>query len=396
MASVSKRRWKKPDGSTAEAWAVRYRDPHTGRRPCKTFELKKDADAFRRKVEREIEDGSHTADFDAATVRKVGDAFVDDAEERHRAGTIGRSRLDRFRTVNRRYVASFFGDKRFRDVTLADVESFYTDMTRRHGLAPITARENVVVLRMMERYARRRGHMKAQPVTDALAEIRASGRKRVRTFTADEMAKVLATAAARAPGCKPRPAAMMECMVNVAAFCGLRMGEILGLTIENVDLERRVLRVRHSLTQYGLLKGPKTSAGVRDVPLPRHVEALLTSWLSRFYVANDRRLVFRTATGGALSAQNYRVTWHALLKRAGVHVADDPHHFHALRHFTASWMIENGLPLTTVAALLGHSAFDVTLQVYAHPVVAPHMQHEAIERMVASMPTLADASAKRP
>ena len=37
-------------------------------------------------------------------------------------------------------------------------------------------------------------------------------------------------------------------------------------------------------------------------------------------------------------------------------------HFHALRHFAASWMIENGLPLPEVASLLGHSKFDTTLQ----------------------------------
>lgn len=184
---------------------------------------------------------------------------------------------------------------------------------------------------------------------------------------------------------------MMRCLVNVAAFCGLRMGELRGLTLDHVDLDGRLLHVRHSLTQYDLHKGPKTSAGNRDVPMPAHVAEMLREWIATWYVPNDRRLIFRTSTGGNLSAQNYRLTWFALLKRAGLHHEDQPHHFHALRHFTTSWLLRNNLPLPDIADLLGHESFDVTLQVYAHPTVSPHMRHEVIERLVTQLPKMTDA-----
>lgn len=389
MATVTKRPWTYK-GVTKEAWAVRYLDPATGKRPSKQFDTKKEADAFKRKVEREIEDGVHTIDAEAMTVAAVADAFLVYSEERYRSGTIGKSRFDRFRCVTNRYVKPHFKAARFRDMKLTDVEAFYASMTAA-GLAPITSRENVIVLRMMERYARRRGMLKTQPVTDALHEIKGTARNRVRTFTADEVTQLLATADTRQRAGKARPHAMMRCMVNVAAFCGLRMGEIMGLTLDNLDLEKRVIHVRHSLTQWDLLKGPKTSSGVRDVPLPQHVVTMLSDWITTYYVEEKRGLIFRTMFGGMINAQNYMATFHALLKRAGIYVADNPFRFHALRHFTASWMQHNGLPMADIAKLLGHSSFDVTLQVYVHSVVAPHMQHDLIERMVTQMPALADA-----
>lgn len=60
-------------------------------------------------------------------------------------------------------------------------------------------------------------------------------------------------------------------------------------------------------------------------------------------------------------------------------------HFHTLRHFAASLMIEPGLPLTEVASLMGHSKFDMTLQVYAHPIVGGQRRHDTIERMATTM-----------
>src|SRR5579862_5410584 len=60
MATVTKRTWEH-QGKTKAAWSVRYFD-RTGSRRGKTFELKKDADAYRRKVENEVEAGMHIAD----------------------------------------------------------------------------------------------------------------------------------------------------------------------------------------------------------------------------------------------------------------------------------------------------------------------------------------------
>ncbi|WP_414711866.1 tyrosine-type recombinase/integrase [Sphingomonas sp. CFBP9021] len=56
-------------------------------------------------------------------------------------------------------------------------------------------------------------------------------------------------------------------------------------------------------------------------------------------------------------------------------------HFHSLRHFAASMMISHNLPLTDVASMMGHSKFDMTLQVYAHPIVGGTRRADIIERI---------------
>lgn len=224
--------------------------------------------------------------------------------------------------------------------------------------------------------------MKREPAEEALAELRGVRRSPIRTFSAEQVGKILAATTRRPFNAQLRSWKKVVCFVHIAAFCGLRFGEICGLTRVNVDLDRRMIRVRHNLTVYDELKGPKTKAGIRDVPMPPHVVDLLRHWIEADALPNDRGLIFRTSDGGRFASGNFSVRhWRPLLKRAGVLVDDDPYHFHALRHFAASWMIENGLPLTEVARLMGHESYDMTLQVYAHPVGADARRHEVFDRM---------------
>ncbi|RSU58918.1 hypothetical protein BRX36_19835 [Sphingomonas sp. S-NIH.Pt1_0416] len=390
MASVTKRRWTH-NGVTKEAWLVRYSDPATGRRPGKTFELKKDADAFRRKVEREIEDGTHTAEREAKTVADVVDEYLLSAEQRVSDGRIGQSRLNVMKHSAQKVAAKHLGRRPIKDVTMGEIEKLYATLIRQ-GLSPHSAKGRLIDFKLIEDFARKRGYTKTSPVADALRELRGVARPRVRTFTAEQIATLLAAVDTRRPHAKVRFGEMMRCMVHLGTFCGLRKGEMLGLTLANVDVAGRRIQVRHSLTQYDELKGPKTAAGIRDVPLPASVAALLGDWIDRHYVENDRGLIFRGTKGQPINPATFHEAWLLLLNSAGLGHACKPFHFHALRHFASSWMIENGVSLTDVAGLLGHSTFDVTLQVYAHPVLKPAMRLEKMERMVALLPAPADTT----
>ncbi|WP_175424495.1 hypothetical protein [Azospirillum brasilense] len=57
----------------------------------------------------------------------------------------------------------------------------------------------------------------------------------------------------------------------------------------------------------------------------------------------------------------------------------------AAGHFAASFMILNGLPVTDVAALLGHRKFDTTLQIYAHPITSGYRRTETVDRMAQTL-----------
>lgn len=391
MASVTKRKWTHK-GVTSEAWAVRYVD-EKGVRRSKQFDQKKQADGFRQKVEREAHEGTHVPDADAETVRALVDAYIVQLEQRYRDGRIGRSRRDRMRQTLRKHVLPTLGARRFRDLRAADVEALFMHLTTAHRLAPQTARDRIQDFKLVETFARKRGAIKSQPVTEALGDLKGIKRPKIRTFTAEEVGALLQAAGSYRRYAKVRPAAFLHVAVHLAAFCGLRFGEILGLRVDAIDFAAKQIRVRHSLTAHDLLKGPKTAAGVRDIPMPGHLAELLREWMERHMVPEARGLIFRTANGTPIEAGNLHYSWRALLKTAGLTQTDRPYHFHALRHFCASWMIENGLPLTDVAGLLGHSRFDMTLQVYAHSVVKPAMRHDAMERMVAQLPVATAARA---
>src|SRR5215831_13885776 len=83
--SIRKRTWTNRDGSRGEAWIVAYRD-HSGARRFKSFEKKRDADAYHAEVRVDVRKGIHTADSTSVTVADAGrlwvDAAIDDGLER--------------------------------------------------------------------------------------------------------------------------------------------------------------------------------------------------------------------------------------------------------------------------------------------------------------------------
>jgi len=380
MASVSKRQWKKPDGSTGQGWQVRYTDPATGKRPGKMFDLKKDADAYLRKVQREIEDGVHTAPAESPYIRDLAAEFVKDAEQRLADGRIGRARYEKLALVARKNVIPALGGVRIRDLKHPEVRQLYDGLVA-NGFTPYRARDRLIDVRQVEAFAVRRGYTKTTPIADVLEELRGMRRPVIRTLGVEEVRRILEVAAGHRHWTRGRAAALINTMVHLAACCGLRRGEILGLTGDAIDVERRLIHVRHNLTNWDELKGPKTEAGVRTVPMPAQLAAILTDWIARHYRDDPRGLLFRTPTGRMIFPALVRQMWVKLLKDAGLENEGDAHHFHALRHFAASWMIENAMPLPEVAKLMGHSRVDMTMSVYAHALKNPQARHSEMQRM---------------
>lgn len=368
-------------------WVYEYTDPVTRKRHRKTPKsgLKKDAEALGRKVDREIDQGTHTADSASDTVAVICDRFISWMELRHKQEIIGRKHLDDVSAVIRRNVIPVLGPTIFTRLTFQQVEDWHRGLLDQ-GLSPLTAKRRLQQFKEVEDFARIRGSTGKTVIADVLRQTRGVKRQKIRTFTLEEARRLLVCADKRPPNFTERATAITRCFTFIAAFCGLRFGEIAGLTVGNVDVPGRVLRVRHNLTEYGELKGPKTQAGVRDVPMPAQVAEMLEGYLGQFTMENPLNLVFVSREGKPISASGFHNNyWRPLLRRAGLAVEDGSQiHFHALRHLATSLLVAR-LPPPSVAALIGHQHFDTTLQVYSHDIATTLEHQQAVETIFSAV-----------
>lgn len=182
--------------------------------------------------------------------------------------------------------------------------------------------------------------------------------------------------------------------VVVGLGCGLRQGEVFGLSPEDIDFERGVLYVRrqvqaiHGKLYFALPKGKK----VRTVDMPRsvaeelrrHVEAyppvvVELPWGRPDGDMKKVTLLLTTRFGNAVAVNTWNTyTWKPALAKAGVippraegakawqWAAAPKDGFHVLRHTYASIMLEAGESVVTLARWLGHSSPAITLGYYAH------------------------------
>lgn len=146
-------------------------------------------------------------------------------------------------------------------------------------------------------------------------------------------------------------------------LAGLRVGEVLGLSVDRVDLEQRRVTIDRQLQRIGgenILTTPKAEK-VRKITVPGVVAVELRRHMRDH---SGDGLLFRGLRGAELRRdQFYASAWHPALLAAGL--PKDRFVFHSLRHFAASSMLAEGAPLTAVAGHLGDSVETVS-RTYAH------------------------------
>ena len=151
---------------------------------------------------------------------------------------------------------------------------------------------------------------------------------------------------------------------------GLRVGELLALRWGNVDTNARVLRECETVYD-GHFDRPKTKRSVRTIPIGAETAALLASLLPM--QVNPQALVFASAEGLPLDRRNLlRKHVKPAAKKMGLHVT-----WHLLRHSYATMLDGVGMPVGTMQSLLGHSAPEITREIYLHAI--PQEQRRAVE-----------------
>jgi len=223
------------------------------------------------------------------------------------------------------------------------VRSFAAQSHRR-GLGARSIQRRLSAVRSLCRFLIREGGLARDPAAGVQAP-KASKRLPAALDT-DTMARLLAFRTD--DRLSVRDKAMMELFYS----SGLRLAELLGLDLTDLDLRDRTVRV--------LGKGRKT----RIVPVGRHAVTALEAWLRErgALVAVDERAVFVGVNGRRLGPRvvQRRIALWARLQGLPEHV-----HPHMFRHSFASHLLESSGDLRAVQELLGHASISTT-QVYTH------------------------------
>jgi integrase len=174
-----------------------------------------------------------------------------------------------------------------------------------------------------------------------------------------------------------------EALFLMAIGTGLREGELLGLTWDDVDLDGGIVTVRHTLDRTSRTLGePKTERSRRVLMLPLPVTAALLRHRSRqdadraaARVWSSVGIVFASVVGGPIDAGRVTRALHEVLSKAGIR----QQRFHDLRHAYATLQLEAGADLFHVSRALGHANIGTTSDVYAH--FTQTMSEEMANRM---------------
>lgn len=209
----------------------------------------------------------------------------------------------------------------------------------------------------------------------------------LRYWTAEQLTAFLAVVREEEPRYYPP--------VRLAAFTGMRRGEVIGLRWQDVDLDGASLSVRQTITTADdlergtgakVVQGPPKSGKGRRIDLDPETVAVLRSW--RLQQAQDRLalgtwpdhgLVFTREDGALVAPGNLSTIFDRLVRVSSLPRIS----LHGLRHTHATILIRIGTPVKVVSERLGHATVQITLDTYSH--VMPGMQAQAVAGFASAM-----------
>jgi len=290
------------------------------------------------------------------------------------------------------YVLPRIGGVRLQDVTAGHLTAFYAELRERGGthqspqrrgepkaLSPKTVRNVHAILSKAFNDAIDLGLLQHNPAARAKPPRQRSVSEKVDAWTTDELRHFLDFVAGdRLYGCW-----------HLAAYTGMRRGELLGLRWEDVDLDAARLAVRQTIVlEYTtpIIETPKNhEARVINLDedtvgvLMRHrdeQELEVDAWGGGYV---ESGLVFTRENGELINPDRLSQMFDRLVRLSTVRRIK----FHGLRHTHASLMLAAGIPVKVVSERLGHADPAFTMRVYQH--VTSGMQVEAAQQFAAAV-----------
>lgn len=224
----------------------------------------------------------------------------------------------------------------------------YMTQLKEKGLAAATIARKLAAIKAFYRFMTAEGYMDANPAE--VVEAGTKGIKLPRVLSEDEVVRLL-----NQPDITTTEGFRDRTMLEVLYATGMRVSELINLTLERVDLNMKYI------IAFG--KGSKE----RIVPLGSVAAEFLQQYLEKVrpkltHAGRNTNIVFLAFGGHELTRQRFWQIIRAYGRKANINKALTPH---ILRHSFATHLLDNGADLRSVQELLGHSDISTT-QIYTH------------------------------
>lgn len=325
----------------SSTWQVRYKDPATGQHRAKTFKRKVEATRFLHTVEHSILVGSYITeerglDSVATWVRQHTGERADLAD----------STRERSLSIVSKHVEPKWAATAIKDLGHRDVQQWVGELSG--DLGPRTVRKVVGVVSSAMDAAVRDRRILSNPCTGvSYPPVRPSRHVYLTQAQVEQMVNLV----------RDRE----RLIVLILAYCGLRWGELAGLRVGDVDLDRQRLNIEQTIVivKSRLVTKPPKTYQRRSVPMPRFLAEMVAD-------ASEGRgpddLLVTSTEGAPLRNRNERRDW---FNASAAGVGEPGLTPHGMRHTAASLAISAGASVLAVQRMLGHRSATVTLDVYA-------------------------------
>lgn len=287
-------------------------------------------------------------------------------------GSIKASSYQTYRSQWTHHLLPALGQCCMAQLTPKVIHDFVCDLEK-SGLAVSTIRGIFRLLSSSMRFAVEEGAIRKNPCVRIRIRSAEAAEQRVLSRPEQERLRQAADADSNLPAL-------------LSLYTGMRLGEVCALKWSDIDWEKGTLTVRRTVQRVArlpnsgndrktmlMIGSPKSMRSQRVLPIPEFLQERLRC-LHHAAFASD--YVFST-TPAAAEPRTIQRRFQRLMKTVGISGA----HFHTLRHSFATRLLELGVDIKTVSALLGHCSAKTTLDFYMHSLL--ERQREAMERLAA-------------
>ncbi len=321
---------------------------------------KRKAEQMRKEILRQWEENAQLSNFEDILFSDYICKWLEDVKH-----TIAESTYCTYRAVIHGIIAPYFAEKKIKlsDLKAYHIQDFYTYKMQKDNVSANTIHHYQANIHRALSYAVKTERIKDNPA--ALVELPKKKKHIADFYTVNELKTFLQTA----------KKSNIVTPILLAAWFGMRRGEIMGLKWNCIDFDNRTLSVKGTIIKAGkwvYRETAKTKSSFRSFPMTDEaVHYLLAlkeeqernrAYYGKHYSNEGDGFVCVTAKGELVKPDYVTRHFEDVCKESGLRKLT----LHELRHSNVSLLLSNGITLKEIQEWTGHSSYSTTADIYAH------------------------------